>query len=105
VRSKLPTPELAEFKVGFFPDSAEGLEEDFCFVSLDADLYEPTLEGLRYFYARLNPGGYIMVHDYASSRYHGATKAVIDFSAESGVSFVPIPDMGGTAVFCKSSLQ
>ena len=36
---------------GFFPNTIESKEKDdkFCLVSLDADLYEPILEGLRFF--------------------------------------------------------
>lgn len=43
---------------GYFPDTARGLEDErFAFVSLDTDLYKPILEGLKFFYPRLNAGG------------------------------------------------
>lgn len=101
VRKNLPHQDKAIFKVGYFPESAKGLTEDFSFVSLDADLYQPTIEGLRFFYPRLSSGGYIMVHDYSSSRYDGASQAVIDFCKEANTTIIPIPDSGGTAIFCK----
>ena len=53
----LPYPERAVVKPGFFPDSLDGLEERFCLVSLDVDYEAATLEGLRYFWPRLSPGG------------------------------------------------
>ncbi|RYD92058.1 MAG: methyltransferase, partial [Sphingobacteriales bacterium] len=73
----------------------------FCLVSIDADLYDPILAGLRFFYPRLDKGGAIMVHDYNNSEYPGARQAVHEFCAEAGVTFVPIPDIGGTVVLRK----
>ncbi len=32
------------------------------------DLYEGTLEGLKFFYPRMFPGGIMISHDYQSSR-------------------------------------
>ena len=49
---------------GDFPDSAKNLRgETFGFVHLDADLYESTREGLRFFWPRMTFGGVILVHD------------------------------------------
>ena len=45
------------FKKGYFPESAHGIDEKFAFVSLDLDLYKPTLEGLRFFYPKMIKGG------------------------------------------------
>lgn len=47
----------------------KGIEDSFCFVSLDMDLYKPTYEGLHYFYPRLNHGGYIFIHDCRNRGY------------------------------------
>ncbi|MCQ2502002.1 MAG: class I SAM-dependent methyltransferase, partial [Lachnospiraceae bacterium] len=85
VRSRLPHPEQAIFRKGFFPDTAAGLEEEhYCLVSLDADLYAPILAGLRYFWPRLNKGGMILLHDYGNERFRGARRAVDEFEAENG---------------------
>jgi O-methyltransferase len=60
---------------GYFPESIPtGFDPRFCFVHLDADLYEPTMAGLTYFYARLSPGGMLVVHDY--NTWVGARTAV-----------------------------
>jgi O-methyltransferase len=53
------------FRVGFFPDTAEGLQDErFSLVMLDCDLYQSAVAGLRFFYPRLVPGGYLFLHDY-----------------------------------------
>lgn len=75
--------------------------ERFVFVSLDVDLYIPTLEGLRAFYPRLSRGGYIFVHDYSNDGWRGIMKAVGEFIRESGACAVPLPDAQGTIVITK----
>ena len=57
VMEKMKYKENVKICRGFFPISSEGIEEEWCFVNLDADLYEPTLAGLEYFYPRMQ-GGY-----------------------------------------------
>ncbi|MDO4426342.1 MAG: TylF/MycF/NovP-related O-methyltransferase, partial [Planctomycetia bacterium] len=60
----MPHPEMVTVKPGFFPASLNGLEEKFCLVSLDVDFAQATLDGLRYFWPRLQKGGYLMLHDW-----------------------------------------
>jgi O-methyltransferase len=88
---------------GVFPDSAAGCSETrFAFVSIDCDLYRPIYEGLKYFYPRLSPGGYIFVHDYNNSQYRGAREAVRQFAAECRLSYFPLSDASGSAVIGKA---
>jgi len=101
VLAKIPYPLQCIVKAGYFPESLDGLEENFSFVSIDTDLYKPTYEGLCYFYPRLARGGYIMVHDYAPSRYQGVKKAVRQFSDEYKIPYTPLSDMNGSVVFGK----
>ncbi len=101
VLSRMKNKENCIVRKGFFPATAEGLEDKFCFVSLDADLYQPILSGLEYFYPRLEKGGYIFIHDFNNQQYGGARDAVIKFCSANGVGFVPIPDNGGTAIISK----
>ena len=101
VLSKMPYRQQCVVKQGFFPATAAGLDDTFCFVSLDADLYDPIIEGLRYFYPRLAPGGYLFVHDFSNDEYKGARQAVLEFCTAQGIGFTPLPDSGGTAVICK----
>src|SRR5690606_17240591 len=39
VRSKMKYPQNCVFKKGKFPDTVGGVDDSFCFVSLDADLF------------------------------------------------------------------
>lgn len=104
VRDRLPYPEMARFVQGYFPESLKGLDFDkpcFALVSLDPDLYEPTLEGLRYFYPRLAPGGRILIHDYTSCQFEGVKMAVDEYCRVHGLFVVPLMDLHGTAVLMK----
>ena len=101
VKSKMPHPEKCIFKPGYFPQTAEGVDDTFCFVSLDADLYEPIYQGLRFFYPRLQKGGYMFIHDFNNAGYTGVREAVILYSKENDIRFVPIPDSGGSAIIAK----
>ena len=97
----MPHPEQCIVKKGYFPETANGLEDTFAFVSLDTDLYEPIYNGLVYFYPRLAQGGYIMIHDFNNDEYKGVRDAVIKFCQEQGVGYMPIPDKVGSVVICK----
>jgi O-methyltransferase len=101
VLQRMPFRDQCIIKKGYFPESAAGLDEQFVFVSIDTDLYEPIYSGLNYFYPRLMKGGYIFVHDYNNDGYKGARKAVEKFCAEQGVCKIPIPDSGGTVILGK----
>lgn len=93
VLSKMSQPEMCLIKKGFFPQTAEGLEnERFAFVSLDVDLYAPTLEGLRYFYPRLAQGGLIFLDDYFNERYSGVRRALADYEKEVPLHYAPLGD-------------
>lgn len=99
----LPHPEKAVMKPGFFPESLGGLEETFCLVSLDVDFEGATLEGLRYFWPRLSPGGYLLLHDWGNPGLPGVAKALARLCEDLGqrIPSVPLPDLGGTLVLCK----
>jgi len=87
---------------GYFPESTAGLEQkEFALVSLDADLYNPTMEGLRYFYPRLSRGGIIFIHDY-NYQWEGLMKAVDEFCAEMDITPVLMPDLFNTVLIVKS---
>ena len=101
VKSKLNFPERAIFMKGYFPETAEGLSETYAFVSIDADLYTPVYEGLRYFYPRMNRGGYVLIHDYNNLQFKGAGKAVEQYCSENNLFVVPLSDIHGSAVIVK----
>ncbi len=103
VLALLPHPERAVIKAGFFPASLEGLEETFCLVSLDVDFYQTTLEGLRYFWPRLSPGGYLLLHDWGNPTLPGVKQALEDYQSVLGQRLpgIPLCDIGGTLALCK----
>jgi O-methyltransferase len=101
VMDKMKYPESCIVKKGYFPETVTGVEEKFVFVSIDVDLYEPIYNGLLFFYPRLQPGGYIFVHDYNNIGFGGAKAAVQKFAKEFNVSYFPLTDGCGTAVFVK----
>lgn len=86
--SKIPYVNQVNIRQGYFPDTAKGIEEErFAFVNLDTDLYKPIKAGLEFFYPRLNPGGYIFVHDYHSKELQGVKPAVREFCREHHVAY------------------
>lgn len=103
VLSIMPHPEQIIIKPGFFPGSLEGLEERFCLVSLDVDFPQTTLDGLRYFWPRLEQGGYLMLHDWGNPALPGVGEALAAYEREIGAALpaVPLCDVGGTLVLCK----
>jgi O-methyltransferase len=104
VLARMPYAQQIVLKKGFFPASARGLEERFALVSIDADLYAPTLAGLTYFYPRLNSGGIIILHDYNNNRFDGVRKAVAKFESEQGmIPLVPLCDLHGTAIIIRNT--
>jgi len=89
------------FYKGYFPDSIpSGFDAlTFSFVSLDADLFEPTHEGLKFFYSRMSTGGLLIVHDY--NAWIGARKAVDEFFADKPEMPIPMPDKSGSALIVR----
>jgi O-methyltransferase len=92
VMGKMKNPEKCIIRKGFFPETAKELEETFAFVSLDADLYQPMLEGLQYFYPRLSEGGYIFIHDFFTNDFTGTKEAVLEYRRRKKICLVPIGD-------------
>lgn len=101
VLKQMPFPEKCKPVKGFFPESAREINDQFVLVSLDTDLYEPIYSGLSYFYPRLVAGGYIFIHDFNNDAYKGTREAVERFCGEQNISFLPIPDLGGSVVIIK----
>lgn len=91
------------FHPGWFPETTKDVSADerFALVSLDADLYHPMIEGLRWFWPRMSPGGYILAHDYNNATFTGSKHAVREFALEVGIHYCPIADWGGTAIVGK----
>jgi O-methyltransferase len=92
-----------KFHPGYFPDSTAGADEtSYAFVHLDADLYQPTIAALNYFYPRLSPGGVIIIHDY-NHTWQGVRQAVDEFSKTIPENFVEIADWNGSTMVVRNS--
>jgi len=103
VLARLPHPEEARIRAGWFPASAAGLEDErFCFVNVDVGLYGPTAAALAWFWPRLLAGGYLLVADYNNAHAPGVKRAVREFVAETGCAVGTIPDYAASAVIGKS---
>jgi O-methyltransferase len=101
VLDKMRYPNNCILKKGYFPETARNLEDWFAFVSIDVDLFQPTLAGLEYFFPRMAKDGYIFVHDYDSILYKGVKEAVHQYDKENSIRYVPICDLGGSIVIIK----
>ncbi len=88
---------------GYFPETAAQIpgNASFCLVHIDCDLYAPIFSALEYFYPRLVPGGYLIVHDYTSLHWNGAERAVDEFFADKPEPVIPLPDGAGSVVIRK----
>lgn len=101
VKKRIGNTDNVVFHPGYFPDTTKDLEnERYALVSIDADLYRPISEGLRYFYPRLSPGGVIIVHDY-NHKWEGAMRAVDEFLETIPESLIPVPDMESSVMIVK----
>lgn len=99
VMSKMKYPDNVQCIRGYVPESLPEVDDVFCFVNLDMDLYQPTKEALRWFYPRINAGGGILVHDFYNDRmFPNLKESVIEFCRENkNIDYYPIGD--GMSVF------
>ncbi|NGX56465.1 MAG: 8-demethyl-8-(2,3-dimethoxy-alpha-L-rhamnosyl)-tetracenomycin-C 4'-O-methyltransferase [Candidatus Anoxychlamydiales bacterium] len=68
---------------GFFPKTAENiLNNKFCFVHIDADIYPSVLDSCTFFYPRMVKGGYLIFDDYGFETCKGAKSAVDYFFSD-----------------------
>ena len=92
-----------EIVKGWIPDVLSTLaEQNYRFVHVDVDLYQPTLDSLGYFYPRMTVGGIIVIDDYGpwpGNQWPGCLKAVQEFSKEHDVPFAPLDT--GNAIIIK----
>jgi len=83
------------FHEGFFPSTAITAQlqsQAFCLVHIDVDIYQSTLDSLRFFYPLLTPGGIILSHDYGSRACPGVRLAFTEFFAEKSEPVIPLWD-------------
>jgi hypothetical protein len=77
-----PTP-FVEFYKGWIPERfQEVADRSFCFVHIDVDLYQPTLDSIAFFYPRMTAGGIVLLDDYGFASCPGVTAAIDRFMAD-----------------------
>ena len=66
---------------GWIPNTFKKVPIELCFsfIHFDVDLYQPTRDGLNYFYEKLNTGGIMLFDDYTFISCPGVKKAVDEF--------------------------
>jgi len=96
VLSKMPHPERCIIRQGYVPETFDGIEDTFCFVNLDMDLYLPTHNALQWFWPRMVQGGTILIHDYYN--YPNLKNAVIQFTEKHHILAMPIGDNASIAL-------
>jgi hypothetical protein len=75
---------------GFFPDTATPANDMFfSFVHLDVDLYQSTLDGIKFFYPRMIKGGMLISHDY--STVPGVKKAFDEYFTDKPEVVIELP--------------
>jgi len=93
VISIMPSTGNIIIKQGRVPETFSGVNDQFCFISLDLDLYQPMLESMKFFWDKMSQGGIILCHDYTSIWTPGVKKAIFDFENQLG-RFVPKTTIG-----------
>lgn len=101
VKSRMLYLNNCRFIKGFFPETTSQIpeHEQFKFVNIDVDLYQPILAGLEYFYPRMVDRGVILIHDYFHPYYTGSKKAVDEFCLKYNLFCIPIGDAFSVAIF------
>lgn len=101
----MPYPQQCVLCKGYFPQSIteEAKKTRYAFVSIDVDFEDSIYEGIQFFYARLNEGGYIFIHDYNNSSLRGVRNAVHRYERNEKIFLrkVPLADWAGTLVIVK----
>jgi O-methyltransferase len=105
VRQRVGPSANVILKRGYVPGVlSEVVDERFAFVLLDLDLFEPTHASLEFFYPRMSPGAYLIVHDYNNEESDWACKRALDeFLVGRPERVVELGDVWGSAVIRRAA--
>jgi len=99
IRENLKDFDFVAYHKGWIPETFHEVSDvRFCFVHLDVDLFQPTLDSLRFFYERMTPGGIILCDDYGFITCPGAKKAMDSFFSDKPEEVVSLPTGQGLVV-------
>lgn len=88
--------EQVVFLEGWFKDTLPAAPiEKLAVLRLDGDMYESTMDALNALYAKVSPGGFVIVDDYILK---ACAKAVDDFRARYGI-VAPMHEVDGAAIW------
>lgn len=81
---------------------AEVEDRRFCFVHIDVDLHQPSLDSIAFFYPRMEQGGIILLDDYGFDSCPGVTKAIDEFMADKSEPIINLSS-GGAFIMKRAS--
>ncbi len=94
--------EQVRFLVGWFSETLpQAPIEQLALLRVDCDLYQSTLDVLDNLYAKVVPGGVVIVDDYGS--YEACRQATDEFRARSAMVTEPVVPIDTEAVFWRRS--
>lgn len=74
---------------------SEVSDKMFSFVHIDVDLYQPTLDSMKFFFPRLSNGGLLVCDDYGFTSCKGATQAVNEYLQDKPEKMIYLASGGG----------
>jgi O-methyltransferase len=82
----------AHFYQGWIPERfSEVAQNRFCFVHIDVDLYQPTLDSISFFYPRLESRAILLMDDYGFHSCPGAKAAADEYFLPQDIAIVKLP--------------
>ena len=89
-----------EYHAGRFPQSVDDRVSAlrFSFVHIDVDLYQSTLDCLKFFYPRMSAGAILLSHDFGADRAPGVVKAFAEYFEPIQVPYVQLSGFQGMVV-------
>ena len=92
VRSHLSEFDNVCYWRGWIPERFyEVADQNFSFLHVDVDIYQPTLDTIAFFYPRMNERAIILFDDYGFASCPGARKAVDEFFADKPEPVIELP--------------
>lgn len=75
---------------GWIPEIFNTMDKnEYSYIHIDVDLYEPTKSSIKYFWPQLVIGGVLICDDYGSEKTPGARKAIDEYFGKSNILELP----------------
>lgn len=88
---------------GWIPDTFVNISPDqqFVFIHIDVDLYQPTKDSVTFFYPRMPAGAVLLCDDYGLTTCPGATRAMDEFLQDKPEKMIALS--AGSGFFIKGT--